>query len=137
MPSIFIAVAKNHLLEKNYDEGALADLISEGYISKAGDSFRLNFPVLSAAQFKELCTILQPVSEEMAQCIKNAVAAAAKVLQNHVPAQLKGQSDVLAHITRHIGAMGAIMEQMCEKGYLIVPNTPEKLTMFLVLADKT
>jgi RNA polymerase sigma factor (sigma-70 family) len=128
---VLIKAAKNEINEKNNE--VLAELISENYIISEDGTYQVNFPVFTETQLNKFIELMMPVIEIVKENIKSVVSEAAKVVQNHAPSQLSNICQPLSEIKYKMNAVGYIVEQMCIKGYLIVPNSPEKLGMYAVL----
>jgi RNA polymerase sigma factor (sigma-70 family) len=129
--NMLIKAARSNI--KDYSSEVLAELIREGYIINDSGDYKVNFPVLTAAQYNAFVDLMMPIINIMKENIKLVVSEAAKVVQNHAPAHLASLCPALSQIKCRNNAVGYIVEQMCTKGYLIIPNSPEKLGMYAVL----
>jgi hypothetical protein len=115
------------------DAEDLSQLISEGYIINNNGIYNANFPVFTEKQFDDFDDLLIPAIKLMKENIKLVISESAKVLENHAPSQLLDICPEISLIKCRNNAVGYIVEQMCTKGYLIVPNSLEKLGMCAVL----
>lgn len=128
---MLLKAARNEVKDNNSE--VLLQLIMEGYINKENVGYNVNFPVLTERQLNELIDLMTPCIEEMKDNIKLMVTKSTEVLENHAPSQLLEICPVLSQIRCRNNAIGYIIEQMCNKGYLFVPDYLEKLGMYAVL----
>ncbi len=129
--NMLLQAAKNEIKEN--DSEVFLDLIRDGYINKDNGGYSVNFPVLTEKQLNEFIDLMIPIIIEMKKDIKLVVTKATKILENHAPSQLLDICPVLSQIKCRNNAIGYIVEQMCNKGYLFVPDSLDKLCMYAVL----
>lgn len=118
---------------KNADENndQLTRLISEGFISSDNGKLSPNFPVFGGNIFYgEMKKLLEPVVNEAYNCMKNICEIAAECLKDHAPKALKNRCAQLAFIRHQMDSMAYIIEEMADRGQLIVPDKKVNLCMF-------
>lgn len=118
---------------KDSNSEVLAELISAGYIINDNREYNVNFPVFTESQYQAFAHLMEPAIKIIKENIKLTVSESIKVVQNHAPAQLLDICPAVSQIKYRMNSVGHIAEQMCTKGYLIVPNSLEKLGMYAVL----
>jgi RNA polymerase sigma factor (sigma-70 family) len=128
---MLIKTARNEM--KDNSSEVLAELIREGYIMNDHGEYNVNFPVFLGSELEVFINLMAPAIKVIKENIKLVVSESTKVLENHAPAQLLDICPTLSQIKCRNNAIGYIVEQMCTKGYLIVPNSLEKLGMYAVL----
>jgi RNA polymerase sigma factor (sigma-70 family) len=128
---MLIKAARHDIKEDNNE--VLAELISEGYIINNNREYSVNFPVLTECQYHTFVDLMEPAIKIIKENIKLAASESTKVVQNHAPSQLLDICAAVSQLKYKVDSLGYIVEQMCTKGYLIVPNCPEKLGMYAVL----
>lgn len=128
---ILLKVARHEVIDDNNE--ILAQLISEGYIRNDNKKYSLNFPVFTEKQYNQFVNVMECIIEKMKDCIKLGVSEAQKVVQNHAQAQMAASCSAVAEIKCRNNCIGYIVKEMCDKGYLSVPDSPEKLAMYAVL----
>ncbi len=111
----------------------LIELIKEGYILNKAGNYNVNFPVLTQNQYDGLIKLLQPVIEMISKNIKEIINEVTNIVQNHAPIHLGDICPTISLIKYHTYAVGYIVEEMCGKRYLTVPNSLDKLGMYGVL----
>jgi len=128
---MLIKVAKNDV--KGDGEEVLAELIRDGYVTNDNGETHVAFPVFTEAQFNGLVDLMAPAIETIKESIKSAVSESTKVVQNHAPAKLHDACPAVSGIKYRMDSVGRIVEEMCSQGYLMVPESTEKLGMYAVL----
>lgn len=128
---MLLKAARKDVIDNNSE--VLAELISGGYIVNNNKNYTVNFPVLTRNQYEAFIEIMMPEIESVKENMRFVISESIKVVQNHAPSQLQSICPAVSQIVCRNNAIGYIVEQMCAKGYLIVPNSPEKLGMYAVL----
>lgn len=128
---MLLKVARHKVKDGNNE--VLAQLISEGYVNNDNRQYSVNFPVFTDSQYEEFIKVMTPIIVKMQESIKLGVSEAQKVVQNHAPAQLADSCAAVSEIKCRNNCIGYIVKEMCSKGYLIVPNSSEKLGMYAVM----
>ncbi|GCD09274.1 RNA polymerase sigma factor [Clostridium tagluense] len=128
---VLIRAARHNIKEDNSE--VLAELISEGYITNNNREYNVNFPVLTESQYHDFVHLMEPAIKIIKENIKLTAFESTKVVQNHAPSQLLDICPAVSQLKYKVDSVGHIAEQMCTKGYLVVPNSLEKLGMYAVL----
>lgn len=110
--------------EADRDNQTLPWLIENGFIFCKDGMLSANFPVFGREVFAQLCDILKPVSETVADCMIEISNKAEKLLKNYVPAAVKGQCGDIAKIHHRQDVAAFLMESLVADKKLSVP--PEK-----------
>ena len=66
--------------------------------------------------------ILSDIIEEVANCMIDISDKAEKILDEHVPASLKGQCGDIAKIHHRLDVAAFLLEELIKENKLIVPN---------------
>lgn len=120
------------ILEKspNEDNEILIEYIKEGVISCNNNRLSAEFPVFTEKSYEEVKKLLQPISESVAECMKEICEKAAEILKKQVPKALKEKCEQLAFIHYQMDVMAFIVEELAEKEYLEIPEKKENLCIF-------
>ncbi len=120
------------ILEKTPDEDneAVVDYIEAGIISCENNKLSAEFPVFGESVFEEVKEILRPISESVADCMKEICEIAAEIHKEYTPKQLHEKSRHLCHIQQQMNVMAYIIEDLVETGYLEIPDRKENLCIF-------
>ena len=74
--------------------------------------------------------ILQPITEQISDCMVEICDAAAEIVRSHTPKPLHSKCAQLASIHYQMDVMAWIVEKMVKDGFLLVPDTNEKLCVY-------
>lgn len=120
------------ILEKAPDENneALVDFIEAGIISCENNRLSAEFPVFSEETYEKIKKTLRPVSESVAECMKEICDKASEIFKKQTPKHLEDKCEHLCHIHYQMNVMAFIVEALVEKGYLTVPDKKENLCIF-------
>ena len=101
-------------------------LIEHGFVTCRDKHLAANFPVFSEGVFEELCTILRPVTEQVATCMIDISRRAEELLTPQVPAAVRDQCGDIAKIHHRLDVSAFLMEDLLATGklQLAAPNTP-------------
>ena len=101
-------------------------LIEHGFVTCRDEHLAANFPVFAERVFEELCTILRPVTEQVAACMIDISRRAEELLTPQVPAAVRDQCGDIAKIHHRLDVSAFLMEDLLETGrlQLAAPNTP-------------
>ena len=108
----------------------LPDLIEEGIVSSRDGVLSANFPVFSQAVFEEICKLLTPISEAVADCMIAISDQAEKILAEHTPAALKDACADIAKIHHRLDVTAFLMEELIASGKLTVPDVKTPLCIW-------
>ena len=78
--------------------------------------------------------ILSDIIEEVANCMIDISDKAEKILDEHVPASLKGQCGDIAKIHHRLDVAAFLLEELIKENKLIVPNEKTPLCIWGVKA---
>jgi len=107
----------------NEENSTLPELIEGGFVSCTDGSLSANFPVFDSSVFEELCTLLQPISEAVADCMIEISSRAEKLLSEYVPASVKTQCGDIVKIHHSLAVAAILLETLIEEKKLSVPET--------------
>lgn len=108
----------------------LPDLIEEGIVSSKDGVLSANFPVFSQEVFEEICRLLTPVSEAVADCMIVISDQAEKMLAEHTPVALKDVCADIAKIHHRLDVTAFLMEELIASGKLVVPDVKTPLCIW-------
>ena len=114
----------------NEANSAVPDLIADGFISCRDGILSPEFPVFEEPVFDQLCNIVKPISEAVADCMIDISGKAAAILAENAPESVRTQCADIAKIHHRLDVAAFLMEKMVEKGDLIVPNERVNLCIF-------
>lgn len=114
----------------NEDNKILIEFIKEGVISCDNNRLSAEFPVFTEKAFEEVKKLLQPISESVAECMKQICETAAEILRKQTPKSLREKCEKLAFIHYQMKVMAFIVEELVAENYLTVPETKENLCIF-------
>lgn len=97
-------------------------LIENGFVCTDGHRLSANFPVFAKAAFDTLLELLDPMIQEVADCMVKTSDMAEPLLAATAPARLRGQCKDLAIICHRLDTAAFIMEALVETGALTVPD---------------
>ncbi len=105
-------------------------LIENKFIISQNGKLSANFPVFEDAVYDALLEKLKPVYEEIADCMVQTSANAAKLLSEGVPARLREQCVDIAKIHHRLDVAAFIMESLIEQGKLILPKEKTPICVY-------
>lgn len=108
----------------------LPDLIEEGIVSSKDGVLSANFPVFSQGVYEEICKLIAPVSELVADCMLAISNQAEKLLAEHTPPALKSACGDIAKIHHRLDVMAFLMEELIATGKLVVPKVKTPLCIW-------
>lgn len=125
----------NAILEKPVDENdeATVQLLQEGFVKINDGKLKATFPVFTHESMVELCKMLSPLSVKVTECMDEICKQASTILNKYTPEHLKDKCEQLCYIRHQAEAMAIIVEQLVEKGYLVVPEEKVNLCMYGVI----
>jgi hypothetical protein len=131
MKDINFLLAAAHKSFDRFTLDQMAEYLRQGFIKKDGDSYKSLCPVMTEVQYDELRNCCSDAINEIGSMLSDIVPTAASIMENHAPAAVKEQCKPLATIA--FNGMAEIMGNLCESGYLIIPQKPSFLTIYTVI----
>jgi hypothetical protein len=126
----FILAAANKNFD-NFTTDVIAQFIQWEFIEKDGDSYKSLCPVMTEAQYKELCELCSDSINETASMLAEIIPVTTRIMENHAPTAVRELCKPIAEINTN--GMAEIMENLCESGYLMIPQKHSFLTIFAVV----
>lgn len=111
----------------------IAEYVKLGWLEKSGDSYKALFPILTNEQEDKLIEFSTEIRNEISNILSEIIGVIAKVMGNHAPSAIKDICGGLASISNSFDGLYYTVEDLCESGWLIVPQTQQLLTTFVVL----
>lgn len=111
----------------------LPDLIEAGFIRCEDGRLSANFPVFGKETFSQLCDMLKPVSEAVADCMIEISDEAERLLKTCVPEAVKDQCGDIAKIHHRLDVMAFLMEALIADGLITVPEEKTPLCVWGVV----
>lgn len=108
--------------EANKENSTLPELIEGGFISCTGGILSANFAILRSSVFDELCALLQPVSETVADCMIEVSDRAEKLLSEYTPASVRNQCKDIAKIHHRLAVSALLLENLIAEKKLAIPD---------------
>ena len=108
--------------DANRDNPTLPWLIENKLILCENNRLSANFIVFERDIFDKVTCILSDIIEEVANRMIDISDKAEKILDEHVPASLKGQCGDIAKIHHRLDVAAFLMEELIKENKLIVPN---------------
>ena len=130
-PKTDFLLAAAHKSFGRYSPDEIAQYIQWEFIEKNGDSLKSLCPVMTEAQYNEICGICDDSINEISAMFGEIVLTAANIMENHAPVAVKDHCRQIALINTN--GMAEIMENLCENGYLMIPQKHSFLTIFAVI----
>lgn len=116
------------------DNDSLPWLVEHAFIHKNDDILSANFPVFDSPVYEQICGILRPVAEAVADCMIDISDRAEKLLAEHVPAAVKAQCGDIAKIHHRLDVSAFLMEALIADGRLVLPSKKTPLCVWGVRA---
>ncbi len=118
----------------NKENTVLPWLIENGFILCRNDVLKANFPVFSRDVFADVCQILEPVADTVAQCMMEISDKAETMLKDHVPPPVRSQCGDIAKIHHRLDVAAFLMEELVAEGKITVPSEKIPLCVWGVIA---
>lgn len=87
--------------------------------------------MITEAQYIELCDICFDSANDVALMLTEIISVSKIIMENHAPAAVKEHCRPIAAINTN--GMAEIMGNLCENGYLMMPQRHNFLTIFIVI----
>jgi DNA-directed RNA polymerase specialized sigma24 family protein len=132
--NLIIEIAKG---KHDFDENEMleaAEFIKNGWVKKDGEKLSLCIPVYTSRQFKQIASLLDPVTDKIAEITRQIIAICTDVLMQHTPAQKKKSAKEIVWLKRHYFAMSAPVEIMQSNNTLRRVPHSEHPAAYIVLS---
>lgn len=116
------------------DNETLPWLMENGFIRENGGILSANFPVFDTPVYEQVCAILRPVSELIADCMIEISRQAEKILTEHAPDAVKDQCGDIAKLHHRVDVAAFLMETLLAGGKLTLPSEKTPLCVWGVRA---
>jgi RNA polymerase sigma factor (sigma-70 family) len=126
-------LAAAHKSFERFAPDEIAQYLQGHFIEKDGDSYKSLCPVMTQAQYDELCEICSSEIKEINTELSETLSVIAKVMQNHAPAAVQSQIKDIAAINISFKNMAYIIQNLCDTGYLSIPMQRDFLTVYAVI----
>ncbi len=118
--NVFLAIAGESAgtLSEN-DQAIAAEMVRRGYVLSGDDRLRVNVPVFTADQHRELVELLAPVAKQIAGEAAALKEIVVRIIKDHVPVHLKKQAQDMAAFRLFEDAVAAPVWLLYEQNYLL------------------
>jgi RNA polymerase sigma factor (sigma-70 family) len=130
-PQIDFLLAAAHKAFDKFTPDVIAQYIQWCFIEKDGDSYKSLCPTMTEAQYKNLCELCAESINESISFFAGLIDITSAVMENHAPEAVKEQYKPLAGIKAD--GIAEIMGNLCESGYLMIPQNHSFLTIYAVI----
>lgn len=131
-----IREADNGQITKKISDDNLATLIELNLVKRENDQFYLTIPTFTAAQFNQLLLLLDPLTSQLKEQLKDLVNQIWLEFHSFVPKQVQDQiNQYLAGYIHNI--IGLVIFDMIDKGYLASPPKEGPLAYGVFSVGKT
>lgn len=122
------------ILNENVDSCAsketVAQLVNEGMITVKDGMLNPNFPTFTSKQNHLIREDLKPITGRVVTCMDEICSSAAVLFKKQTPKELKEHCEQLAYVRYQADAMGIIVENLVDDGYLAVPEKRTNLCVY-------
>ncbi|MBQ3100943.1 MAG: sigma-70 family RNA polymerase sigma factor [Clostridia bacterium] len=106
----------------NKENNVTVWLAENGFIQINDGIAEALFPVFSNKAYEEICEIIKPVRDIIADCMIDISARAENILKEHVPSSVKDQCGDIAKIHHRLDVGAFIMEELISANKLTLPE---------------
>lgn len=130
----FLEIAKGKMdgFSEN-DMLEVTELIKYGFVKKDGKELRVCVPVYTAEQFGRVVSLMDTVTDKVAEKTREMIENSTDILIQHTPASMKKDAQAIGWLKRHDIAMGGPVEIMRSNGTLRKIADNERPTAYVVL----
>lgn len=89
-----------------------------------------NFPTFTSKENHLIREDLKPLTDRVVTCMDEICSSAAALFSKHTPKELKKYCEQLAYVRYQADAMGIIVENLVDDGYLTVPEKRTNLCVY-------
>ena len=117
--NITLAIAKGR--QRGFgDNDALevAELTKRGYIKKTENRLELSIPVFASGQFEKVLSLLDNVTDEIAEITREMIKLTTEILVQHTPVQMKKEAKDIGWLKMFDNAVTAPVSEMLKSGVL-------------------
>lgn len=135
--NVFLRIARGEAeaLSEN-DEAVAAELVRKGYVLRTEDGLRVNCPVFTRAQYREVLALIDPAAQEIAQLALTIRDREAALLGEHVPEHLRKAAQGMVYFRLFEDGVSLPVARLHEDGFLgASPATDVLPTTYAVLAE--
>ena len=130
----FLLAAAHKAFDK-FTPDVIAQYIQQGFIEKDNDSYKSLCPIMTEAQYKNLCGLCTDSINDIVPFFTGLIDTTSAIMVNHAPAAVKEQCKPLASIKAD--GMAEIMANLCDNGYLLIPQKHGFYTVYAVILQPT
>lgn len=107
--------------ESSEEEWILEYLARENIVFRNGRKLTPNFPVFRKEVFEKLSETLEPIAQQVADCMIHISRLAEKILAEHTPPSVREQCAPIAKIYHRLDVAAFLLEALIEDGSLTLP----------------
>lgn len=107
--------------ESSEEEWILEYLARENIVFRNGRKLTPNFPVFRKEVFEKLSETLEPIAQQVADCMIQISRLAEKILAEHTPPSVREQCAPIAKIYHRLDVAAFLLEALIEDGSLTLP----------------
>jgi len=100
-------------------------------IEKDGDTLNYLCPVMTEAQYNQLCALCDTAANELAAHFAEIIPVVTRIMENHAPIPLKDYCRGIA--VKNKNDLAEMVEVLCQSGYLQVPQAQGFYTVYVVV----
>lgn len=108
----------------------VVQLVNEGMITVKDGILNANFPTFTSKENHLIREDLKPLTDRVVTCMDEICSSAAALFSKHTPKELKKYCEQLAYVRYQADAMGIIVENLVDDGYLTVPEKRTNLCVY-------
>lgn len=112
------------------DNDMIFKYIDEGFIAIEDGVLKAKFPTMKASELKRLDTeVFAPLIAAVNEAVIEICESAKEILKRNVPDNLRDKCDELVYVRHQMDAMAYVIESLVKKGYLLIPDKRQNLTI--------
>lgn len=115
------------------DKYEIAEFIRNGFVRKSGDEMNLSIPVYAKEQFMRITSLLEGVTEKVAEKTREMIEKSTEILVQHTPANMKKEAHNLGWGKVFDIAIPAPVKILLDNGTLPRVGDCEYPTTYIVL----
>jgi len=132
--NVFLEIAKGKMDGFNENDMLeVAELIKYGFVKKEGTVLHVSVPVYTAEQYKQVVSLMDAVTDKVAEKTHKIIEATTEILIQHTPAKMKKDAQAICWLKRHDLAMGGPVEIMRGNSTLRKIADNERPTSYVLL----